>query len=298
MGAGASALSGEGADVIGGKLTVEVASGHDLLAADGGMFSKKTSDPYVKVTLGSAVVAKSDVAKKDLNPVWNLSAEYNVGPRARKTPTLVFTVYDYDMVGSDDPLGAAEVPLKQLLGGAVFERKLALQPCKGCKKAKGEIAVRLAFLARKALTLAKGGAIDVENAGHLALAMGWDMLPGNQAVDVDASVVAFDDRGRVLTVRGKPSSRKPRWQSGWSMRSLMIATTRSSLTRPPLFMTPSASLPTSVPAATAARSMSPVLSCGVPSCSTMRGACVPLPAPGGPKRMMIVRFVYSVSMPR
>ena len=198
MGAGASALSGEGADVIGGKLTVEVASGHDLLAADGGMFSKKTSDPYVKVTLGSAVVAKSDVAKKDLNPVWNLSAEYNVGPRARKTPTLVFTVYDYDMVGSDDPLGAAEVPLKQLLGGAVFERKLALQPCKGCKKAKGEIAVRLAFLARKALTLAKGGAIDVENAGHLALAMGWDMLPGNQAVDVDASVVAFDDRGRVL----------------------------------------------------------------------------------------------------
>ena len=181
MGAGASALSGLGSDIISGKLTVEVASGHDLLAADGGMFSKKTSDAYVKVTLGDALVAKSDVVKKNLNPVWNLSAEYNVGPKARKTPTLVFTVYDYDMASSDDPLGAAEVPLKQLLGGAVFETRLALKPCKGCQKAKGEIAVRLTFLERKALTLAKGGEIDVENAGRLALAMGWDMLPAPAA---------------------------------------------------------------------------------------------------------------------
>src|SRR5690606_18107232 len=46
--------------------------------------------------------------------------------------------------------------------------------------------------------------------------------------------------------------------------------------------------PTSVCAATAARSMSPVESCRIPRCSIRRAACVPLPAPGGPRRMMFI----------
>ena len=49
-----------------------------------------------------------------------------------------------------------------------------------------------------------------------------------------------------------------------------------------------ACLPTSEPAATAARSMSPVESCGMSSVSTILGAWEPLPAPGGPKRIMTV----------
>ena len=44
----------------------------------------------------------------------------------------------------------------------------------------------------------------------------------------------------------------------------------------------------SVPAATAARSMSPVESWTIPRCSTSRLAWVPLPAPGGPRRMMFI----------
>mmetsp|Transcript_14053 Transcript_14053/g.46870 ORF Transcript_14053/g.46870 Transcript_14053/m.46870 type:complete len:235 (+) Transcript_14053:201-905(+) len=91
------------------------------------------------------------------------------------------------------------------------------------------------------------------------------------------------------TVRGKPSRTNPCSQSDSVMRSLMMPTTMSSETSPPACMIAAACLPTSVPAATAARSMSPVESCGAPNLATSFGACVPLPEPGGPKRMTMLR---------
>ena len=53
----------------------------------------------------------------------------------------------------------------------------------------------------------------------------------------------------------------------------MIEMTRLSLTRPPDDMTAIAWVPTSLPAATAARSMSPVESWGMLRASTILGAC-------------------------
>jgi hypothetical protein len=85
-----------------------------------------------------------------------------------------------------------------------------------------------------------------------------------------------------LWQRTNPSKMNPNRQSGSLMRSRMIPTTISSLTSPPAFMTASAFFPTSVPAETAARNMSPVESCGMPNKSSILGPCVPFPAPGGP----------------
>ena len=45
----------------------------------------------------------------------------------------------------------------------------------------------------------------------------------------------------------------------------------------------SASRPSGVPAATAARRRSPEARIGTPSPSAMTGACVPFPAPGAPR---------------
>ena len=59
----------------------------------------------------------------------------------------------------------------------------------------------------------------------------------------------------------------------------------SSETRPPESMTFLAAMPSGVPALTAARSMSPVEICGMPNFSLMKVAWVPLPAPGGPRRI-------------
>src|SRR2546430_2334956 len=57
----------------------------------------------------------------------------------------------------------------------------------------------------------------------------------------------------------------------------------------PASMTFFAASPSGVPAFTAARSMSPVEICGMPNFSRMKAACVPLPAPGGPKRIRRIK---------
>src|SRR5262245_54624898 len=59
----------------------------------------------------------------------------------------------------------------------------------------------------------------------------------------------------------------------------------SSETSWPASMTFFAAMPSGVPAFTAARSISPVEICGMPNFSRMKFACVPLPAPGGPRRI-------------
>mmetsp|Transcript_28219 Transcript_28219/g.62996 ORF Transcript_28219/g.62996 Transcript_28219/m.62996 type:complete len:221 (+) Transcript_28219:481-1143(+) len=97
-------------------------------------------------------------------------------------------------------------------------------------------------------------------------------------------------------VRGNPSRINPFLQSASWMRSLMMPTTTSSPTSLPAFMSALALSPMAVLAPTAARSMSPVESCGMFSSSSIFGPCVPLPAPGGPKRIMILRGLKVASL--
>ena len=56
-------------------------------------------------------------------------------------------------------------------------------------------------------------------------------------------------------------------------------------------MTFFAATPSGVPALTAARSMSPVEICGMPNFWQMKVACVPLPAPGAPRRISLIAFL-------
>src|SRR3989441_13282173 len=62
----------------------------------------------------------------------------------------------------------------------------------------------------------------------------------------------------------------------------------SSETSCPASMTFFAARPSGVPAFTAARNMSPVEICGMRKRSLMKLAWVPLPAPGGPKRISLI----------
>src|SRR5437764_9765147 len=59
-------------------------------------------------------------------------------------------------------------------------------------------------------------------------------------------------------------------------------------TRSPRSIHALASSPSGVPLRIAARSSSPVASVGTPSAAASSGACVPFPAPGFPKRTMII----------
>src|SRR6266852_5847111 len=90
-------------------------------------------------------------------------------------------------------------------------------------------------------------------------------------------------------VRGKPSNRKPFLQSRCFSRSFTSPMMMSSETSCPASMTFFAARPSGVPAFTAARNMSPVEICGMRKCSLMKLAWVPLPAPGGPRRISLTK---------
>ena len=92
-------------------------------------------------------------------------------------------------------------------------------------------------------------------------------------------------------VRGKPSNRKPLAQSACVIRSFTRAIIRSSDTNPPDAIMSLTFRPRAVPAATAARNMSPVEICGIPIFSIISFACVPFPAPGAPNKITLIFLV-------
>src|SRR3954453_17595931 len=96
---------------------------------------------------------------------------------------------------------------------------------------------------------------------------------------------ASSSASACLSVRGKPSSRKPSEVSASPRRSRITAMMSSSGTSSPRSMYAFASLPRSVSSLTAWRSMSPVAMYASGKSSCRRSACVPFPAPGGPSRM-------------
>src|ERR1044072_3839023 len=83
--------------------------------------------------------------------------------------------------------------------------------------------------------------------------------------------------------------------SGGSVSSAypMMPETISSETSSPASITALALRPVGVPSLTAVRSMSPVDNCVMPRSETRRCACVPLPAPGGPSKMIFMAFPYA-----
>ncbi|WPH00738.1 Hypothetical protein R9X50_00356800 [Acrodontium crateriforme] len=91
-----------------GNLRVEVLDGADLPAADRNGYS----DPYCKFKLDGKDVFKTKVQKKTLHPAWNEFFEVPV--RSRTASKFTCDVFDWDMGGGDDHLGATSIPLGAL----------------------------------------------------------------------------------------------------------------------------------------------------------------------------------------
>lgn len=96
-----------------GKLTVCVLEAKNLKQMDLGGFS----DPFVKVALycGKKKLAKkkTTIQKGTLNPYYNEAFTFEI-PNDQMTKVHIFvTVYDYDLIGSSDPIGKCSVGLNQ-----------------------------------------------------------------------------------------------------------------------------------------------------------------------------------------
>jgi len=104
-------IFGEEVMILGEKiqLHIHLKSAHDLLAKDHHFLSKNTSDPYVVIKQGHLAV-KSEIVKKELNPVWNQKFDMGI---LDKGEDLELEVFDHD-TGGDDGMGKAKVPLGNL----------------------------------------------------------------------------------------------------------------------------------------------------------------------------------------
>uniref|UniRef100_A0A2P2L0H9 phospholipase D n=1 Tax=Rhizophora mucronata TaxID=61149 RepID=A0A2P2L0H9_RHIMU len=90
-----------------------------------------TSDPYVTISVGGAVIGRTFVIRNSENPVW--MQHFNV-PVAHHAEEVHFTVKDDDIVGSQ-VMGAVGIPVEQLCLGNKIEGSFPIlgangKPCK------------------------------------------------------------------------------------------------------------------------------------------------------------------------
>ena len=83
------------------KMRVNVVCAEDLAKAD--TFGK--SDPFVKIAVNGVPFARTKVVKKTLSPVFGEEFELTVPVVPEEGDSLLFEVFDYDVVGSNDFLG-------------------------------------------------------------------------------------------------------------------------------------------------------------------------------------------------
>ena len=91
-----------------GTLRVDILDAADLPAADRNGFS----DPYCKFELNGETVHKTKIQKKTLHPAWNEFFEVSI--KSRTAAKFKVHVFDWDMGGQDDFLGATDINLEKL----------------------------------------------------------------------------------------------------------------------------------------------------------------------------------------
>uniref|UniRef100_A0A5B7ABL1 Phospholipase D alpha 1 n=1 Tax=Davidia involucrata TaxID=16924 RepID=A0A5B7ABL1_DAVIN len=98
---------------------------------EGHMTRKITSDPYVSISVGSAVIGRTYVISNSENPVW---MQHFYVPVAHHAAEVHFLVKDSDFVGSQ-LIGAVAIPVEQIYSGAKIEGLFPIvnsngKPCK------------------------------------------------------------------------------------------------------------------------------------------------------------------------
>lgn len=189
-------------DVIGVEVDCLLRAGRQLVAKDGGgVFGKaKTSDPFVVVSFGQHTLGTSHVVPKNLSPQWNQTFKWNIEGRAfhnaKGSRDVVFSVFDFDKFSKNDPMGEVRIPLVSLYDGQVLDKWHAVNIVKGCKNASGELSIKICAALRRVLSLKRGASHPLSGVDEteIAVGLGWDMIKGNKAVDLDASCVCVSFR--------------------------------------------------------------------------------------------------------
>eukprot|EP00741_Cyanophora_paradoxa_P024084 tig00021726_g23259.t1 len=108
----------------GDKVYLTLVQGDRLIARD----SNGKSDPFVIFRHAGKDLAKTEVKKETLNPIWNHRVVIESLADENETVTLV--IYDWDRFGGNDYMGEVEVQLKQAYIGAANTLKLPVTTTK------------------------------------------------------------------------------------------------------------------------------------------------------------------------
>ncbi|ORY53531.1 hypothetical protein BCR33DRAFT_710938 [Rhizoclosmatium globosum] len=103
-----------------GMLYIDFHSATNLEAVDNG----GTSDPYCLIQLNDDLIHKTQVHKKNLNPVFNESI--NIAITSRLKSTINFILKDYNAIGRHTTLGTAELDLMDIKTGELLKVSIPL----------------------------------------------------------------------------------------------------------------------------------------------------------------------------
>lgn len=82
------------------------------------------SDPYVKIYYGTEEKYVTNIAYKNLNPIWNEKCSFFVSDL---NVPIHFYVYDYDRIGRDEAMGSTKIDLWKLPLEEVYNATLDLK---------------------------------------------------------------------------------------------------------------------------------------------------------------------------
>ena len=157
----------------------------------------KTSDPFVKIT-GSGLLCESistDVKKKTVNPTWD---EKFTPDFTYKLNQLKMKVYDYDVVGSKDPIGKVIFPVAPyLLDGEEHEYNLPILVEKKGTARRYKGVLHFKIRAEWKFPILKPNTWLQCNERKIVIGLGWD-ISKKIKVDLDASVAALDAANMLL----------------------------------------------------------------------------------------------------
>ena len=150
--------------VIGAEIDLTVVAGRGLVAKDGGVFSKKSSDPYVKVVFVGSELGKTPTITKSLDPEWNHTMKFVLeGRRFRTDADLVLGLWDFDKTSGDDSMGEVRLRMADLLHGSVVDKWCGVTASPGCTKVSGELHVRVSVALRRALSIGAHEAVPISD---------------------------------------------------------------------------------------------------------------------------------------
>lgn len=91
-----------------GYLDLDIVSAAGLLSAD----RNGKSDPYIVIIVNDKHVYKSHIIQKTLDPVWNEHTQIYIP--SRTTSDIIVQAWDWDRLGSNDPLGNFKLNLSKM----------------------------------------------------------------------------------------------------------------------------------------------------------------------------------------